>query len=116
MTMINRLKMKYRYRGEWREKYVTLESIWKWMREGKYQTRVEAARNLRDPGTALSWQNGDLAEEELPIIYPTQGERGQYATAALCRFLCHHQFAGTTEGREWQPPLLGCRGQRCDRY
>ena len=49
MTMINRLKMKYRYRGEWREKYVTLESIWKWMREGKYQTRVEAARNLRDP-------------------------------------------------------------------
>ena len=74
MTLIKSLKMKYRYRGEWREKYVTLESIWKWMREGKYQTRVEAARNLRDPGTSLSWQNGVLAEDELPIIYPTQGE------------------------------------------
>ena len=86
MTMINRLKMKYRYRGEWREKYVTLESVWKWMREGKYQTRVEAARNLRDPGTALSWQNGDLAEEELPIIYPTQGERGQYTGLVMLEF------------------------------
>ena len=80
------LKMKYRYRGEWREKYVTLESIWKWMREGKYQTRVEAARNLRNPGTSLSWQNGVLAEDELPIIYPTQGERGQYTGLVMLEF------------------------------
>ena len=78
--------MKYRYRGEWREKYVTLESIWKWMREGKYQTRVEAARNLRNPGTSLSWQNGVLAEDELPIIYPTQGERGQYTGLVMLEF------------------------------
>ena len=86
MELINRLKMKYRYRGEWREKYVTQETVWKWMHEGKYQSRVEAARNLRVPGTSLSWQNGVLAEEELPIVWPTEGEKGQYSGLVLLEF------------------------------
>ena len=87
MEMINRLKMKYRYRGEWREKYVTLETVWKWMHEGKYQSRVEAARGLRNPGMSLSWQNGVLAEEELPIVWPVQGEKGRYSGLVLLEFL-----------------------------
>lgn len=87
MELINRLKMKYRYRGEWREKYVMLETIWKWMHDGKYQSRVEAARGLRDPGMSLSWQNGVLAEEELPIVWPTEGEKGQYSGLVLLEFL-----------------------------
>ena len=87
MELINRLKMKYRYRGEWREKYVTLETVWKWMHEGKYQSRVEAARGLRNPGMSLSWQNGVLAEEELPIVWPTEGEKGRYSGLVLLEFL-----------------------------
>ena len=47
MGIIEKLRMRYLYRGEWREKYVTLESVWKWMREGKYQNKVEATRGLR---------------------------------------------------------------------
>ena len=46
MGIIEKLRMRYLYRGEWREKYVTLESVWKWMREGKYQNKVEATQGL----------------------------------------------------------------------
>ena len=81
-----KVRMKYRYRKEWREKYVTLESIWKWMREGKYQTRVEAARGLRELGTSMGRLNRDVAAEELPVVWPTQGEKLQYTGLVLLDF------------------------------
>lgn len=44
--MNNQLKvlMKYRYRGVWREKFVTLGSVADRTRDGKYRERVEAVR------------------------------------------------------------------------
>ena len=40
MGIIEKLRMRYLYRGEWREKYVTLESVWKWMRSMVSQWRA----------------------------------------------------------------------------
>ena len=97
---IYKLRMEYRYRKEWREKYVTLESIYKQMREGKYQNRVEAARGLCEVRTSWGMMGGDLAAEELPRVSPTQGfitsdsdhstprkgEKGQYTGLVLLEF------------------------------
>ena len=97
---IYKLRMEYRYRKEWREKYVTLESIYKKMREGKYQNRVEAARGLGEVRTSWGMMGGDLAAEELPRVSPTQGfitsdsdhstprkgEKGQYTGLVLLEF------------------------------
>ena len=87
MTMeeIKKLRMKYRYRGEWREKYVTLESVCNWTRNGKFQARVEAARGLRDIKTSIAdgMLTGDLAAEDLPMVWPAQGEiAGRQASKA----------------------------------
>ena len=86
-TMI-KLRMKYRYRKEWREKSVTLENIWKWMCNGKYQARVEATRGLRDITTSTvdGMVTGDIAADDLPLVWPAQGERRQYTGLVLLEF------------------------------
>ena len=88
METKNKVRMKYRYRKEWREKYVTLESIWKWMRSGKYQARVEATRGLRDITTSTvdGMVSGEIAADDLPVVWPTQGEKGQYTGLVLLEF------------------------------
>ena len=53
MERMSKLKMKYRYRGEWREKYVSLETVWQWVRDGKYRKRVEVVRGMGDITTPL---------------------------------------------------------------
>jgi len=86
MGIIEKLRMRYLYRGEWREKYVTLESVWKWMREGKYQNKVEATRGLRAVNMTGGVSAGNLAADELPMIWPAQGEGGQYTGLVLLEF------------------------------
>jgi hypothetical protein len=88
METKNKIRMKYRYRKEWREKYVTLESIWKWMCSGKYQARVEATRGLRDITTSTvdGMVSGEIAADDLPVVWPTQGEKGQYTGLVLLEF------------------------------
>ena len=72
MENMDKIRMKYCYRDEWREKFVTLENVWKWTREGKYRNKVEAVRGLTD-GEVV----GELAEEDLPIVCPAQGQPSQ---------------------------------------
>ena len=92
MGMTNKLRMRYLYRGEWHVKYVTLESIYKWMREGKYQNRVEAARGLRTINMTGGMVNGSLAADELPMVWPAQGEKGQYTGLVLLEFRVDEGF------------------------
>ena len=90
--MTNKLRMRYLYRGEWHVKYVTLESIYKWMREGKYQNRVEAARGLRTINMTGGMVSGSLAADELPMVWPAQGEKGQYTGLVLLEFRVDEGF------------------------
>ena len=92
MGMTNKLRMRYLYRGEWHVKYVTLESIYKWMLEGKYQNRVEAARGLRTINMTGGMVSGSLAADELPMVWPAQGEKGQYTGLVLLEFRVDEGF------------------------
>jgi hypothetical protein len=104
--------MKFRYRKEWREKYVTLESIWKWVRNGKYQARVEATRGLRDITTSTvdGMLSGDIAADDLPIVWPTQGEKGVYTGLVLLEFRVNDGFDALERLRQrvnlWPQTLL----------
>ena len=81
-----KLRMKYRYRGEWQEKCVPLESVVKWTREGRYRKRVEAARGNGDIMTSYGMMSGQLVTEELPEIWPAQGDGGRYTGLVLLEF------------------------------
>jgi hypothetical protein len=104
--------MKFRYRKEWREKYVTLESIWKWVRNGKYLARVEATRGLRDITTSTvdGMVTGDIAADDLPIVWPAQGEKGVYTGLVLLEFRVDDGFDALERLRQrvnlWPQTLL----------
>ena len=87
MNRTIKLKMKYRYRGEWRVKYVTLENVWKWIQEGRYQNRVAAVRGLGEINSVGGMLEGDLAAEELPVVWPAKDERDQYTGLVMLEFL-----------------------------
>lgn len=87
MNRTIKLKMKYRYRGEWRVKYVTLENVWKWIQEGRYQNRVAAVRGLGEINSVGGMLEGDLAAEELPVVWPVKGEDDQYTGLVMLEFL-----------------------------
>ena len=87
MNRTIKLKMKYRYRGEWRVKYVTLENVWKWIQEGRYQNRVAAVRGLGEINSVGGMLEGDLAAEELPVVWPAKGEDDQYTGLVMLEFL-----------------------------
>lgn len=87
MNRTIKLKMKYRYRGEWRVKYVTLENVWKWIQEGRYQNRVAAVRGLGEINSVGGMLEGDLAAEELPVVWPAKDEGDQYTGLVMLEFL-----------------------------
>ena len=41
-----RIKMKCLFHNEWKEKFVTLNDIWKWTQNGKLKKRVNAVRDI----------------------------------------------------------------------
>ena len=41
-----RIKMKYLFHNEWKEKFVALSDIWKWTQNGKFKKRVNAVRDI----------------------------------------------------------------------
>ena len=112
METMTKLRMKFRYRKEWREKYVTLESIWKWVRNGKYLARVEATRGLRDITTSTvdGMVTGDIAADDLPIVWPAQGEKGVYTGLVLLEFRVDDGFDALERLRQrvnlWPQTLL----------
>ena len=75
--------MNYMYRQQWREKWVSLQEVAEWTREGKYQMRVEAARGLRDIRMAGGMMSGPVVEMELPTIQPAIGKGAAYTGLVL---------------------------------
>ena len=78
--------MKYLFRQQWREKWVTLQNVADWTRRGKYQKRVDAARGLREYPMVGGMTCGPIVQEELPWILPAIGERGTYTGLVLLSF------------------------------
>ena len=80
------VNLRYRYRNEWREKGVTLADVAEWTRSGKYQRRVDAVRGLDALPTKGGAASGLVAAEELPIVRPAVGPRGDYTGLVLLSF------------------------------
>ena len=78
--------MKYLYRQEWREKCVTLETVFDWTRRGKYRRRVEAVRVLDEIAMTGGMVSGPLAAGELPVVRPAITEDGGYTGMVLLSF------------------------------
>ncbi len=78
--------MKYLYRQEWKEKYVTLSEVHRWVSEGKYLHRVEAVRELREIAVEGGMVGGTIAAEALPRIRPAMGANGSYTGLVLLSF------------------------------
>ena len=76
MKETNKVLMRYLYRQEWREKYVTLKDVADWTASGRYMKRVRAVRNLEEIASAGGMASGVMAAEELPKVMPSAGEKG----------------------------------------
>ena len=78
--------MKYLYRREWKEKYVTLGQIAEWTKSGKYRSRVDAARGFREISVDGGMVCGPMAAEELPKVMPAKGAEASYTGLVLLSF------------------------------
>ena len=73
MMTKNGVLVRYRYRNEWKEKFVALASVALWTREGKYGQRVSAVRNTDEVATEIGMACGEVAAEWLPVVRPAVG-------------------------------------------
>ena len=81
-----KLLMNYRYRSEWREKYVTIREIRDWTKNGKYTKRVNAARGLDIIAVEGGMASGTLVAEVLPKVRPAIGKNDTYTGLVLLSF------------------------------
>ena len=86
MKDISKVLMKYLYRREWKEKYVTLSQIAEWTKSGKYRSRVDAARGFREISVDGGMVCGPMAAEELPKVMPANGAGPSYTGLVLLSF------------------------------
>ena len=86
MKDISKVLMKYLYRREWKEKYVTLSQIAEWTKSGKYRHRVDAARGFREISVDGGMVCGPMAAEELPKVMPANGAGASYTGLVLLSF------------------------------
>ena len=86
MKDISKVLMKYLYRREWKEKYVTLSQIAEWTKSGKYRSRVDAARGFREISVDGGMVCGPMAAEELPKVMPANGAGASYTGLVLLSF------------------------------
>jgi hypothetical protein len=86
MNNQRKVLMRYLFRHEWKEKYVTLGKIAEQIRTGKYQNRVDAARGFKEIAMEGGMVCGPMAAEELPVVMPSKGEQGQYTGLVLLSF------------------------------
>ena len=109
-----KLLMKYLYRNVWREKYVTLSEVCSWIRQGKYQGRVDAVRGLCEVPTAIGMASGGIAADYLPKILPAQGEKGVYTGLVLLSFHVGGGLAALEQLRKevnlWEQTLVSFVG------
>ena len=83
---MEKVLLSYMYRQQWREKYVTLEEVARWMREGKYEGRVNAVRSLQLTLTDYGMGDGQEAAVWLPKVKPATGPNGAYTGLVLLSF------------------------------
>ena len=75
--------MRYSYRQQQKEKYVTLREVVGWTATGRYDKRVRAARGLDGINARGGMVSGPEAAEELPYVCPSVGEKGAYTGLVL---------------------------------
>lgn len=78
--------MKYLYRNERREKYVTLSEVAGMLTGGRYAKRVNAVRGIGEIQSVGGMFSGSLAAEELPCVFPSVGPDGGYTGLVLLSF------------------------------
>ncbi len=83
MEIEQKILCHYRYRKEWREKYMTLDKIAALIRQGHYASRVNAVRNVSALQSEVGLISGTLAAEELPYFLPAKGRQGYTGIVAL---------------------------------
>jgi len=83
---MKKVLLSYMYRQQWREKYVTLEVVARWTREGKYEGRVNAVRGLQLTLTDYGMGDGQEAAVRLPKVKPAKGPKGAYTGLVLLSF------------------------------
>ena len=86
LTEKNELLMRYSYRKELREKWVTLKDIASMMTKGRYAKRVNAVRGEGEVPTEIGMASGPAAADNLPTIYPAKGRNGMYTGLVLLSF------------------------------
>ena len=118
MKLPTKVLMRYLYRQEWKEKLVTLNSVVEWMREGKYQHRIEAVRGGRTIARSGGMFSGPIVADELPMVMPAIGEKGAYTGLVLLSFRVTDGFERLHRLRQavnlWEQTLLsfvGASGQ-----
>ena len=96
MTTNTKVLMRYKYRREMKEKYVTFGLVAQWTREAKYSQRVNAVRGMDDVPTEVGMANGPAAAEWLPTVYPARGIMPQKGAKAGYTGLVLLSFRVTT--------------------
>ena len=86
MNTEGKVLLNYLYRREWREKYMTLGEIAGWIRNGKYQKRVEAVRGFGEVPTGIGLGGGAIAAQELPTVRPAISQEAGYTGLVLLSF------------------------------
>ena len=75
--------MRYSYRQQLKEKYVTLKDVVGWTAHGRYDKRVRAVRGLDVINARGGMLSGTEAAEVLPYICPAVGDKGAYTGLVL---------------------------------
>lgn len=73
---MERMKMRYMYRSEQREKWISLDEIYKLIKTETYGKRVSAVRQETLVSGHVPYIDGEEAASLLPVIYPEEGEHG----------------------------------------
>ena len=111
---MNKVRMHYRHRREWKWKLVTISEIAEWIKHGKYRARVEAARGLKEIAMEGGMASGPIVTEELPLIMPAKGERDMYTGLVLLSFHVDEGVAKLEQLRQrvnlWPQTLLSFVG------
>lgn len=111
---MNKVRMHYRHRREWKWKLVTISEIAEWIKHGKYRARVEAARGLKEIAMKGGMASGPIVTEELPLIMPAKGEREMYTGLVLLSFHVDEGVAKLEQLRQrvnlWPPDATVVRG------
>ena len=118
MKQTTKVLMKYLYRQAWKEMLVSLDSVAEWIREGKYQHRVDAVRGGRTVAMIGGMFSGPIAARDLPMVMPAIGEKGAYTGLVLLSFRISNDFNRLLRLRQavnlWEQTLLsfvGASGQ-----